>query len=103
VKSQVRYIHTSGNGLHTLRLENVQNRIVVSSRGSTRVSEGSVVLSVNGVSALLTAGHTMLKLMNDIPPALPVELAIFKQPIVTFKRKQLIYQINILLEYHIIS
>jgi hypothetical protein len=91
VKSQLRCVSITGRDLHTLKLQTLNNRITVSSHGTTNISEGSVVLCVNSVSPLLTAGHTMLKLMSDIPPSLPVDLAIFKQPIIFTKRKIFIF------------
>ena len=78
-------VSVSGAALKTCRFSLVNSRVVLMMKGACAgVTEGSVVLSVSGVSALSVSGNTVLKFIADLPRAMTADLTLMRFPHVEF-------------------
>lgn len=83
--SLLRHVEVNGAQLKTARFLQINQRIVLLMKGKcSSLTEGSVLLSVNGVNALSTPASTVLKFIADFPRQMKGELTVWKFPRMEF-------------------
>jgi hypothetical protein len=83
--SYLRYVEVNGAQLKTARFLQINQRIVLLIKGAcSALTEGSVLLSANGVNALTTPASTVLKFIADFPRQMKGELTVLKFPRMEF-------------------
>lgn len=84
--SYIRNVQLSGAQIKTARFLQMNQRIVLLMKGTcSTLTEGSVLLSVNGLSAVSTAASTVLKFIADFPKQMLGELTLWKFPRMEFQ------------------
>jgi hypothetical protein len=83
--SYLRHVEVNGAQLKTARFLQMNQRIVLLIKGAcSALTEGSVLLSANGVNALTTPASTVLKFIADFPRQMKGELTVLKFPRMEF-------------------
>jgi hypothetical protein len=83
--SYLRHVEVNGAQLKTARFLHMNQRIVLLIKGAcSALTEGSVLLSANGVNALTTPASTVLKFIADFPRQMKGELTVLKFPRMEF-------------------
>ena len=86
--SFMRTMQLTGIQLKSTRFLHVNQRIVLLIKGNNNhLTEGSVLLSINGLSTLTTPASTILKFMQDMPRNMIADLTIWKFPRKEFQVK----------------
>ncbi len=81
VRSSSRSLQLTGANLRSARFAQVGQRVVVQTKGGNeQLSEGSVVLSVNGLSAATVTATTMLKFIADFPRQMCADVVVWRFP-----------------------
>jgi hypothetical protein len=83
--SYLRHVEVNGAQLKTARFLQINQRIVLLIKGAcSALTEGSILLSANGVNALTTPPSTVLKFIADFPRQMKGELTVLKFPRMEF-------------------
>ena len=84
--SYLRNVRLSGAQIKSARFLQMNQRIVLLMKGSCHsLTEGSVLLSVNGLSTVSTPASTILKFIADFPRQMLGELTLWKFPRMEFR------------------
>ncbi len=78
----VRHYQINAVILKSIKFQIINNqRVLVQSKGSCeQIQEGSILLSVNGLSAIQLPGKTILKFISDMPKHMQVDMVLLKFP-----------------------
>ena len=84
--SYIRHVQLNGSQIKSARFLQMNQRIVLLMKGNcSSLTEGSVLLSVNGLSTVSTAASTILKFIADFPRQMIGELTLWKFPRMEFQ------------------
>lgn len=77
----IRYHQITGADLKTAKFQILNQRIYVQNKGSAEsLVEGSVLLSINGLSAIQLPGKTVMKFVSEVPKQMTTDVAVIKFP-----------------------
>jgi hypothetical protein len=70
----------SGSEVRSLRFYSIHNRVIISEAGHTSLRIGSVLITLNGISAIGIPGRSLTELIQDIPSHSSVEIFCWEFP-----------------------
>jgi hypothetical protein len=79
VQNLFRVSSVSGHTFSTTKFTRINSNLVLTSKGTTELIEGSVLLAINGLSMIVDS-HQVVKFFPDLPKQHPVEVKLFKFP-----------------------
>ena len=81
-----------GSDLRTIKFYSIHNRIIVSDVGKTLLRLGSVIITINQISAIGLPGRSLLDILHDIPTHFIVEIYCWEFPRDMFYCNVMIYE-----------
>ncbi len=84
-KQTIRTAKLPGAVFKTCSFELLNKRLVLKHKGSSSLVEGSVLISVNGLSAVTMSGPLIMKFIDELPRQEEVEVVLWKFPRADFK------------------
>lgn len=82
----IRTVRALGHQIKTAKFTVLNGRLIVSAKGSCdQFIEGSVIVSVNGISAMSMSASTVLKFIADLPRQMLVDVVLWRFPRAQFR------------------